>query len=125
MIVDAEKKLQALENEIKALKAIYTISGGNMKTFLSYSDVYTINDEIAESPIKIKFKADYGDGNILVTSFFVEQTAENFTYNLSQWSIALEQTEDGAVVFEIPLIVAVDTIQVGIATTVPGTFTRI
>lgn len=125
-MISAEKRLQELENEIKALKATYTISGGAMKTYLSYSDEYVITDIITESPFKIKFVSQYSDTkDILVTSFFVSQTSGEFEYNLSQWSVIVEQSGDGTVTFEIPLLIAVDTVRVGVASTVPGTFTRV
>lgn len=124
---ELEKKLQRLENELKALKATYTISGGAMKTYLSFSEKYTILDVYEESPFRVKFTSSYpSSDNILVTSFFVTQTSTSGTaYNLSQWSTILKQDGDGTLIIEIPLVVSVDSIRVGIASTVPGTFTRI
>lgn len=127
MKTTVEKKLQKLENEIKALKATYMISSGAMKTYLSYSPVFTITDAFEESPIKVKFTAGFGyDKAVLVSSFFIEQTTTSGSIlNLSQYAVNYEQSGDGTVIFEIPLLVYVSTVKVGIASTVPGTFTRI
>lgn len=125
MIIDTEKRLQHLENEIKALKSTYTISAGAMKTYLSYSDTYIINDILTESPFILKFTSDYGvEQDILISSFLIEETSSGTNYNLSEYAITLEQNGDGTVTFEIPLILSVDTIRVAIASTVPGTFAR-
>lgn len=126
MIIDTEKKLQHLENEIKAIKSTYTISAGAMKTYMTYSQVYTINDILTESPFKIKFTSDYGNSqDILVSSFLIEQTASGSVYNLSEYAVIQEQTGDGTVTIEIPLLISVNTIRVAIASTVPGAFTRL
>lgn len=127
MTIATQKRLQCLEGELKALKSTYTISGGNMKTYLSYSDTYTIENYITENPFIIKFTPDYPvDGNIIVASFFIEQSTTSGTAdNLSQYAMPIKQTGDGTVTFYIPLLMRVTTIKIGIATTVPGTFTRI
>lgn len=127
MIIDTEKKLQELENEIKALKATYTISGGAIKTYFTYSETYTIIDVLVESPVVLKFTSLYGgDRSILITSFFVQQTTKSGNdINLSQYCLIQEQKQDGTVTIEIPLLSTVDAVRVGLTSSVPGTFTRI
>lgn len=127
MIIDTEKKLQELENEIKALKATYTISGGAIKTYLTYSDTYTITDVLVESPLVLKFTSLFGgNDDVLVTSFFIEQTSQSGNViNFSQYCLMQEQKQDGTVTIEIPLLSTVNTVRVGLTSSVPGTFTRI
>ena len=127
-MIRTEKWLQRLEDELKAIKATYTIYGGAMKTYLSYSDRYTINDVFGESPLVLKFTPSFGSNEYInVASFTIEQTitGSDSTINLSEYTIISEQHGDGTVTFKIPLLVMVDTVRVGIASTVPGTFTRI
>ena len=121
-----EKRISQLENEIKALKSTYMISGGAMKTYLSYSAVYTITDVFAEDPVRIKFRPSFGGSkDNLVSSFFVEQTyISGYSANFSQYAVMTKQ-DDGSVIFRIPLMWSVSTIRIGVASTVPGTFTRI
>ena len=127
MTITAEKKLQRLEDELKGLKATYMISGGNMKIYFPYSDVYTIVDVFDENPFRVKFTSSFGGSkDILIASFIVEQTTTGGdNINLSQYAITQEQTGNGTVTFEIPLLWRVSTIRVGIVGTVPGTFTRL
>lgn len=123
-----EKWLQRIENELKAIKATYTIYSGAMKTYISYSDVYTIDDVFTESPLVVKFTPYFNsDGYVVVSSFAIDQITDQSSnpINLSEYAITREQTGDGTVTFEIPLLVSVETVRVSIASTAPGTFTRI
>ena len=123
-----EKWLQKIENELKALKATYTIYSGAMKTYISHSDTYTITDVFAESPLLLKFTPSFTSNKyITVASFIIEETTDKSSdpINLSEYVITQEQTGDGTVTFEVPLLVSVETVRVSIASAVPGTFTRI
>lgn len=126
MSLNTEKRISQLENELKALKSTYMISGGSMKTYLSYSPVYTITDIVAEDPVRIRFTPSFGNGkDNLVSSFFVEQTySSGYSANFSQYAVMTKEN-DGSIIFRIPLAWSVSTLRVGIASTIPGTFTRI
>ncbi len=127
MSIAVEKRIQKLEDELKALKSTYMLSGGAVKTYLSYSQTIEITDWYNDNPLIMKFKSDFGDSKeILVASFFLEQTTLwGDNYNFSQYVMPYEQTGDGTITFKVPLSLGVGSVKIGMVSTVPGTFTRI
>ena len=123
MAVNTERKIKKLEDELKALKATYTISGGLVKTYRSASPTYNLPDELIK--VRIKFTPDYvSNQRILVSSIFVEvQNDYGSTFNFTQYSYCEIQSGDGSVVINVPGLGG--TVRVEIAATSPGTFTRI
>ena len=126
MNADCERRLSKLEFELNSLKATYTISGGLMKTYVSRAS-YSISDPIAETPALVKFTSSYPvSSKLMICSFSVEQnTTSGKTMNFSNYAITLEQTENGAVTFRIPLSDSATSLSVGVVSTVPGTFSRV
>lgn len=121
MGVNIEKRITKLEQEIKALKATYSIYGGLMKTY--------ITSGYWESPSAtwnfcIRFIPDYPtDKNIIISSMRLEATidGQQISYNDNYISI---QNGEGYVDLNFGIIVD-ESIFIQIAATVPGTFTRI
>lgn len=123
MAVSTEKRLRKLEDELKALKATYNISGGLVKTYRSSSPTYNLPDELIR--VRIKFTPTYtSDQRILVSSVFVEVINEyGSIFNFSPYAYCEIQSGDGSVVISVPGIGG--TVRVEVASTSPGTFTRL
>ena len=125
MGISTEKRLQKIEDELKALKATYTISGGLMKLYESvspkYSFVYT-----EPTPI-IKFQADYVTDSILLVASVnvIEDLYGGGSQNMSAYTTTHVQTGDGSILIYPAWMMITDAIQVKVVSTSPGTFTRI
>lgn len=122
MAVATEQKLMDLENDLKFLKATYTISGGLMKLFESVSEVYSEND-VTEA--RVRFTPDYGseDGVIISSVYYDYKDENNVHYNFSQYAYIEPETGDGNIYFRMPTLGG--TFQIKIVSTAPGTFTRL
>jgi len=126
MAVNTEKKLKKLEDEIKALKASYSVYGGLVMTYTTQSQYYEIIP-LQEPTAAFKFQSSASnDENILVTSVCVEQvssTGRMATWN--QYSLIDIQHNDGSVIIRPTYGVAATSIRVTVTTTAPGTITKI
>ena len=119
MAIDTEKKIRQLEDEIKALKATYSVYGGAMQVYLSNSPVYDIGGHIIQT--RVKFTPDHKPkGKLLVSS--VRCTVDDNNY-LSSYGVLDVQDGSGSVVIQLPVIGG--KFSVGIVTTSTGTFTRL
>lgn len=123
MAINTEKKIKQLESELIALKSTYSIYGGNMKLYTSYSDTYDVAGAVVD--MRIKFTPDFvQSGNILIGSIYYENTTEEgVSYNFSNYAYPEIQNGDGTVIIRFPVIGG--TARIGLVSTSPGTFTRI
>lgn len=124
MAITTEKRLFALEEELKALKAMYKISGGTMNLYESVSPEFSIGpDDVSLSTI-IRFTPNYSDvQHLIVPSLYYEFIDdEGNKYNLSNYAV---MTSSGANYLTISVPTFEGTIQLKIISNIPGTFTRI
>ena len=123
MAISTEKKIKQLEDELLSLKATYSIYGGNMKLYTSYSDVYDLGSQVVI--LRLKFTPDFApSGTIIIGSIhYVNSTGEGDSYNLSNYAYSEIQDGSGSVVIRMPVVGG--TAQISLVSTSPGTFTRI
>lgn len=122
MGLTCEQKLAKLEQETKALKATYSIYGGRMKTYMS-SGKWSLTDWTLN--FAVKFKPDFETGeNILISSlhFKVYSNGREEVWNDNFVSI---QNGSGEVILNTGPVPQDCEIEIFVASTVPGTFTRI
>ena len=121
MGINIEKRLSVLENQIKALKSTYAIYGGMMKVYFSISPWFEMNsmDSVFE------FTSSFAiDNPIIISSFYViEKNTGGDSFNFSSYAHAEVQDTIGKITIRIP--VTADEVQIGIVSTVPGTFTQV
>lgn len=122
MAITTERKLVELENDLKSLKATYSISGGLMELFESTSPVYTENTVVEA---RVRFTPTYGGENgVIISSIYYDYKDENNVhYNFSQYVYIEPETGDGNIYFRMPTLGG--TFQIKIVSTAPGTFTRL
>lgn len=119
MGVNTEIKLQRLEDEVKALKATYSVYGGAMLSYLTASPIYDTAGSVLMA--KVKFTPDIKpNGPLLVSSIRCDIVGDNF---LSSYAIVGVQDGSGSVIIQVPI--AGGTFSISITTTSPGTFTRL
>ena len=119
MAIDTEKRIRQLEDEIKALKATYSVYGGAMQVYLSNSPVYDAGDDVINA--RIKFTPDHRPkGKLLVSSIRCTVNDNNY---LSSYGVLDVQDGSGSVIIQLP--VPGGKFSVGIVTTSTGTFTQL
>lgn len=121
MGVMAEQKIMNLEDDLKSLKATYSISGGLMKLYESISGVYSSSSD----ELRIQFTPNYSnpDGVIVASIYYEFKDENNVVYNFSQYVYIEPETGDGNIVFRMPMLGG--TAQLKVISTSPGTFTRL
>lgn len=119
MAIDTSQRIKNLENEIRALKATYSVYGGAMKLYLSTSPVYQAGGMFFNG--KVKFTPSFPtSGNIFVASVRYDISGDSF---FSHYAITNIQDGSGSVVIEVPVVGG--TFSVSLVATTPGTFTRL
>lgn len=119
MAINSEKKITQLENEIRSLKATYSVYGGAMQAYLSSSPVYDAGSSLVNA--RVKFTPDIRpSGNLLVASIRCDVTGNNF---LSSYAIVDVQDGSGSIIIQAPI--PGGTFSFSLVTTSPGTFTRL
>lgn len=126
MGLNTETRIQKLENEVKALKATYMLSGGLMRVYESISPVYSFSI-ITDPPIIIKFTSDFVTSQpILVASVVVvEELSNGITGNYSAYTVTQIQSGDGNIIIQPAFTIGTISVQIKLVATSPGTFTRI
>lgn len=124
MGLNTEKRLAKLENEIKALKATYTVYGGLMKLYESVSPEFPVNPWVG---VIVKFQSSYTtDSMILVSSINIIVTSSGgVKTNLSPYAYTDIQNGDGSITINTAILIGTNTIQITVISTSPGTFTQI
>ena len=123
MAVTIEKRLFMLEEELKALKATSTISGGMMKLYESISPVFNIDpDDI--SPTIVCFTPNYSsvDNMIISSTYYEFRDENNEAYDFTKYVKIIPPTNN-YLLLSMPVLVG--TIRLKIISNIPGTFTRI
>lgn len=119
MAIKTEQRIRQLEDEIKALKATYSVYGGAMQVYLSASPVYDAGGTILTA--KIKFTPDIKPkGNLFVASIRCDVRGDNF---LSSYAIPAVQDGSGDIIIQVPI--PGGQFSVSLVATSPGTFTRL
>lgn len=126
MAVNIEIRIQKLEDELKALKATYALSGGLMKVYESISPVYSFTPNPGYPPI-IKFSSNFITNQpLLIASIAVEEgVTGGGTRDMSAYTTTHIQTGDGSIYIWPAYMLVTTSIQIKLITTSPGTFTRI
>lgn len=124
MAIELEKRLFELENEIKALKATYTVYGGSVKSYLNTFS--WTNDGNSVVDLKVKFRPDYhiGSNNTLVFGFYYSSIRNGIVEPLNDGFISI-QDGSGDIIINIAFLIDELTVNLTLLTSVPGTFTRI
>lgn len=124
MGISTEKRLFDLEEEIKALKATYTISGGMMKLYESISPIFNITSDDITYRMTIRFTPDYSNvNNMIISSVFYEfKDNNNKAYSFTNYVRIIPPT-DNYLLLTMPALIG--TVQIKIVSNIPGTFTRI
>lgn len=127
MAINIEKRIQILEDELKALKATYSIYGGAMKTYQSVSQSFSWTLSWPVVIPVVRFTSDWErNKNILVASVNVEMRDENGNIIFSPPELALDiQNKTGSIDIHILPNIDMKTFRVTLYSTSPGTFTRI
>jgi len=127
MAIDTEKRIQILEDELKALKATYSIYGGAMKTYQSISQSFSWSWSLPEIIPVVRFTSDWErNKNILVASVNVEMRDENGNVIFSPPELSLDiQNKNGSIDIHILPNIDMKSFRVALYSTSPGTFTRI
>ena len=119
MAIKLEKRISKLEDEIRSLKATYSVYGGAMQSYLAASPVYDAGDRLINA--RVKFTPDIRpSGNLLVASIRCDVTGNNF---LSSYAIVDVQDGSGSIIIQAPI--PGGTFSFSLVTTSPGTFTRL
>lgn len=119
MTINLEKKITQLEDEIKALKATYSVYGGAMQAYLSVSPTYDAGTLITNA--RVKFTPDIRPrGNLLVSSIRCDVAGDNF---LSSYAVVDVQDGSGSIIIQAPI--PGGQFSFSLVTTSPGTFTRL
>lgn len=120
MAPNIEQRLSRIENELKALKSVYVISGSSIETYLSSEEIQT---SVSVEDVKIKFTPDYGNPNPPVYSVYA--------YGLSdeEWvSVPVyisPQDENNEIILILPDATPGETYKVELTAPAPGTFSQI
>lgn len=127
MAINTERRIKLLEDELKALKATYSIYGGAMKTYQSISQSFSWSWSVVEILPVVRFTSDWErNKNILVASVNVEMRDENGNIILSPPELSLDiQNKNGSVDIHILPNIYMKSFRVALYSTSPGTFTRI
>jgi len=126
-IINLEKRLKNLEDEIKALKATYSVYGGAMKIYGSTSQSFSWSSTLPIIFPVVRFTSDWErDKNILVASVNVEMrdSGGNLLYSPPQLSLDI-QNKSGSVDIHLLPNIDMTSFTITLYSTSPGTFTRI
>ena len=122
MAINTEKRIKQLEDDIRELKATYTVSGGLIKSYESVSPAYSID---RTSEVIIKFTPSFPQEDIFISSVYYEliysETGERV--NFSNYAYIEPQDDKDYLIFRVPALNG--TLTVNVVGTSPGTFTRI
>ncbi len=127
MAVNLEKRIQILEDQLKALKATYSVYGGAMKIYGSTSQSFSWSWSIPEVIPVVRFTSNWETNkNILVASVYVEMKDENGNLIYSPPELSLDiQNKTGSVDIHILPNTNMKSFKVTLYSTSLGTFTRI
>lgn len=120
MNISLEQRIARLENEVKALKAIYAISGSAIETKLSTA---TITTDPALPDVRIKFTPNSGSGqNVTIYSVYTyEQSGDDW----NSIPVYLLPQESGEIIANLPSATPGNTYRIEITASVTGTFSQV
>ena len=123
MGLTTEKRLKALEDEIKALKAAYKIYGGAMRLYESVSPEFEAG---GATFMNIRFTPEYNTGSdiFLASAQYLHREEGRPVEDLTTYVYILPQDGDNSITIRIPSFNE-GTSQIRVMSTVPGTFTRV
>lgn len=127
MAVNLEKRIQILDDQLKALKATYSVYGGAMKIYGSSSQVFDWTLTIPVNIPVVRFTSSWETNkNILVASIHVEMwnSGGSLIYSPPEMSLDI-QNKTGSVDIHLLPNVDMTKFRVTLYSTSPGTFTRI
>jgi len=127
MAVKLEQRINDLENEVKAMKAICPIAGKLAKMVVQTSEGFTVGGSSNMHSIDIKFSPSYNRGKYSMTTLFpnVTSTYAGYTWQTIPTFAVLPQDGTGDVAVRIYGVVNSDVVRVTASGTSPGTFSRV
>ena len=126
-VINLEKRLKNLEDELKALKATYSVYGGAMKIYGSTSQSFSWTFTIPVVIPIVRFTSDWErDKNILIASVNVEMrdSGGNLIYSPPELTLDI-QNHSGSVDIHFLPVTNMRSFNITLYSTSPGTFTRI
>lgn len=127
MAVNLEKRMRILEDQLKALKATYSVYGGAMKIYGSTSQSFSWSYSLPINIPVVRFTSNWETNkNILVASVNVEMwnSGGSLIYSPPEMSLDI-QNKTGSVDIHLLPNVDMTKFRVTLYSTSPGTFTRI
>ena len=127
MAVNLEKRIRILEDQLKALKATYSVYGGAMKIYGSTSQSFSWSYSLPINIPVVRFTSNWETNkNILVASVNIEMRDGNGNLIYSPPELTLDiQNKTGSVDIHILPNINMTSFKVTLYSTSPGTFTRI
>lgn len=127
MAVTTEARVNALEDELKALKAIYSIAGGLARMYVQTSDSMTVGGSSSFHAMTAKFTPTYGVGknNLITITPIVTSTYAGYTWDTIPNFRIEPQDGSGDVVVKVYNLVNDDKVRFIASGSSPGTFTRL
>ena len=120
MNISIEQRLAKLENEVKALKSVYAISGSAIETKLS-TDTITTDPNIPD--VRIKFTPNSGSGqNVTIYSVYVYELSGEDWNNIP---VYLLPQDTGEIIANLPSATPGNTYRIEITASVSGTFSQV
>lgn len=123
MGMKSEQKLMKLEDELKNIKATYSVYAGMMQTYLT-SDHWHVSSMVTN--LKIKFSPNYsvGLGKTIISSVYYQVVEEGEEIIFDDFYISI-QDGSGDVVLNFGTIFENSDVYIQVTAPVPGTLTRI
>ena len=93
-----ESRLSKIDRELKALKSVYMVAGGNINLVVQKSQTFTIN-ATSNTPFKIKFTPNKGQP-YTITTLQPLSSSDSFIYSNRGYE-NVPQTGDGSVIIQL------------------------
>lgn len=122
MAITTERRIAKLEQEIKALKATYSIYGGMMRTYTTSGHFYQTE---ATRNFVVRFTPQYATGkNTILASLLVKYTRQGVEDIFDDGYVSI-QDGSGELLIHCGWVFDNSDVYIQIATTVPGTLTKV
>jgi hypothetical protein len=122
MAINTEQRIKALEDELKALKATYTVYGGLVKSYITTFSWTNNSGEIR--PLKVRFRPDYGNGKTMIFGFYYSGVRNGVVEPLDDGFLSI-QDGSGDVFINMGRIYDGTTVNLTLLTPMTGKLTRI
>lgn len=128
MAINTERRLKDLENEIKALKATYSLAGGLAKMYVQTSDEFTESGGGQYYHMaRFKFTPTYGSGknNLITLTPIMTYSYVGYIYEVIPKFVIEPQNGTGEVIIRIFDLIDGFKVKIIAVGSSPGTFTKL